>query len=151
MFNNRKETFTKTFEISDTALDGLFSGMLAGLVMEAYLTVSGILAGLPVTEALTRLSPVNGLSPTSGLLLHFAISGIYGLLFGFFIHWLLRRHVRQYWSWLAGLGYGIFLLLVAVFFVLPNSDSAIREIPIVHLAVAHLIFGLVLGIRIHKK
>jgi len=150
MFNNRKETLVKPFEIGDSAIDGLFGGMLAGFVMEIYLTLSGLLSGLHLLDALTRFSPIQGLPPISGVLLHFAVSGIYGTIFGLVIHWVTRHQTRWYLGWVAGLVYGVLQLLIVVVFILPNTDSAIGEIPLIHLAVAHLLFGLVLGLRIKR-
>lgn len=153
MFNNRKTSLLKQIEIGDTAgdlaVEGLFSGLLAGFVMEIYLILSGIAMGLNLIEALTRLSPIKGLPPVSGVLLHLAISGIYGTVFGLVVHWLPRRLLRPYWGWWAGLAYGIILLFLAEFLILPNTVTALHEFPLLHLVIAHLLFGLILGIRMN--
>ncbi|RPI31522.1 MAG: hypothetical protein EHM70_11330 [Chloroflexota bacterium] len=150
MFNNRKETLVKPFEIGDSAIDGLFGGMLAGFVMEIYLTMSGLLSDLQLSDALTRISPIQGPRPVSGVLLHFAVSGIYGILFGLVFSWVMQRQTRRHWGWIAGTAYGALLLLMAVVFILPNNDSAIGEIPLIHLTVAHLLYGLILGLSIKR-
>jgi hypothetical protein len=42
------------------------------------------------------------------------------------------------------------LLAAAALFILPNTDSALREIPRIHFIAAHLLYGLVLGLRTTK-
>ena len=48
-------------------------------------------------------------------------------------------------SSLIGLAYGLVLLLVARGLALTGAGAALREIPAWHLAIAHLVYGLVLG------
>ena len=91
MFNHYKQSISKPFELSETAVDGLFGGMLAGLIMETYLTLVGLIAGERLLEAMTQISPLDGLSPFNSILLHFAVSGVYGILFGMVYPWLFRR------------------------------------------------------------
>jgi hypothetical protein len=52
--------------------------------------------------------------------------------------------------WPAGLAYGLVLLLVAEVIVLPATGSPLRDIPIVHFALAHVIYGVVLGLLIAR-
>jgi hypothetical protein len=46
---------------------------------------------------------------------------------------------------LAGAAYGLLLLAVAKVVVLPAAGSPLVEIPTLHFAVAHVIYGIVLG------
>ncbi len=160
MIKNGKR-MEKTLGIGDSAVDGLFSGMLAGLFMEIYLILSGWFSGLSLVDALIRISPIQGLPPASSVLLHFSVSGIYGLLFGLAVYWLARNmfdpkwlafgRPLQWWGWLIGLVYGMILLAVAVLVVLPDSASPMGQIPFIHLIFAHLVYGLVLGTRIQIR
>ena len=50
------------------------------------------------------------------------------------------------WGLLAGALYGLALLAVAKLVALPAGGSALAEIPTLHFAVAHLLYGAVLGL-----
>jgi hypothetical protein len=58
--------------------------------------------------------------------------------------------LRALWPWLpgaaAGLLYGLLLYGLAQGLVLPWSRSALAAIPPLHFAVAHIIYGLALGL-----
>jgi hypothetical protein len=81
----------------------------------------------------------------SGALTHLAVASVYGILFGL-IWWALRRGLRvAVPAWLAGALYGLALLAVAQAVVLPSAGSPLAEIPTLHFALAHLVYGVVLG------
>jgi hypothetical protein len=73
------------------ASDGLFAGMLAVLAIEIFIRPAGLAAGENILNAASRISPLAGLSPLSDILLHFAVSIVYGILFGLLYHWLANR------------------------------------------------------------
>ncbi|MFQ5854280.1 MAG: hypothetical protein ACE5LU_01355 [Anaerolineae bacterium] len=77
--------------------------------------------------------------------MHPAQAAVYGALFG--VRWQLvgRRRRSSVLTVLAGLAYGLVLLLVAKAIILPGTALALREIPFVHFSVAHGIYGLVVG------
>jgi hypothetical protein len=81
----------------------------------------------------------------SGPLTHLAVASVYGILFGL-ICWVLQRGLRvTVPAWLVGAVYGLALLAVAKAVVLPSAGSPLDEIPTLHFAMAHVIYGVVLG------
>jgi len=136
-YNDRK--------MSDAALDGLFGGLVAGVVMALYLVIWGLTVGLGPSAALGMFDPSERGIALTGALTHLAVASVYGILFGL-IWWALRRGLRLgVPAWLPGMVYGLFLLLVAKAVVLPAAGSPLAEIPTLHFAVAHVIYGAVLG------
>jgi len=132
-------------KVSDAALDGLFGGLAAGVAMAIYLVVWGLTAGLGSGGVLGMFDPgLRGMA-LAGALTHLAVASVYGILFGL-IWWALRRGLRLgARAWLAGILYGLALLLVAKVVVLPAAESPLAEIPTLHFAVAHVIYGAALG------
>lgn len=136
----------------DVVLDGLFSGLLAGLVMAGSLVLSGLLRDDAIAATLSSISLDQSASPLSGALLHLSMSGIYGMLFG--LTWrYLRRFVDLsssiWWAVLLGTAYGVLLQLLAWFILLPGSGSAMMEQPFLQLSLAHLLYGLTLGLLMY--
>ena len=142
--------FGKETTLGDAAVDGLLAGGGAGLLMAAYLIVAGLVMGEGIGTMLGRFDPGQGGAPLVGALAHLATAGVYGVIFG-----LLGRFVPRGWrgrvpGWLAGLVYGLALFAVALV-LLPAVASPLQEIPRLHFAVAHVIYGLTLGFLIHRK
>lgn len=130
----------------DAAVDGLLAGALAGIVMIAYLLGVGWLAGEGPASVLARFDPAGTASPLTGTLVHLAVSAVYGLLFGVAYRLIGRaRLAGRTASVLTGLAYGLVLLLVARGLTGIDGRTALREIPAASFAVAHLVYGLVLG------
>ena len=130
----------------DAAVDGLLAGAVAGIVMAAYLVVTGLLAGEGPASVLVRFDPAKQGSPLAGAVVHLAVSAVYGLLFGLVYRLVGRGRLRGRTAGaLMGLVYGLVLLLVAQGLTAVDAGAALREIPTVHFALAHLIYGLVLG------
>ena len=149
MQNDEQLTY-KEVTLGDAAVDGLLAGGGAGLLMAAYLIVAGLAMGETVGVVLGRFDPGQGGAPLVGALAHLATAGVYGVIFG-----LLRRFVPRGWrgrvpGWLAGLVYGLALFAVALV-LLPAVASPLQEIPRLHFAVAHVIYGLTFGFLIHRK
>ena len=149
MQNDRQLTY-KEATLGDAAVDGLLAGGGAGLLMAAYLIVVGLAMGETVGVVLGRFDPGQGGAPLVGALAHLATAGVYGVIFG-----LLGRFVPRGWrgrvpGWLAGLVYGLALFAVALA-LLPAVASPLQEIPRLHFAVAHVIYGLTLGFLFHRK
>jgi hypothetical protein len=81
-----------------------------------------------------------------GLLSHLAVSAIYGMLFGVLAWPVLRRFSsRKITGWLGGLVYAILLLLLAQIAILPGTNSPLEQIPFWQWALAHGVYGLILG------
>ena len=149
MQNDEQLTY-KEVTLGDAAVDGLLAGGGAGVLMAAYLIVAGLVMGETVGVVLGRFDPGQGGAPLVGALAHLATAGVYGVIFG-----LLGRFVPRGWrgrvpGWLAGLVYGLALFAVALV-LLPAVASPLQEIPRLHFAVAHVIYGLTLGFLFHRK
>lgn len=162
----------KSKTIGDAAVDGLFSGVLAGVLMAAYLVVVGLVVGEGPGTVLGRFAGGEVTTPLVGALSHLAVSAVYGALFGAGWHLIARRWpftstLRQVQNttglsasdrlragslltWMGGLAYGVVLLVLAEVVILPRTASPLQEIPLVHWAVAHGIYGLTLGVLIHR-
>ncbi len=135
----------KETTLGDAAVDGLLAGGGAGVLMAAYLILAGLAMGEGLTTILGRFDPGGTASPVVGALTHLAVSGIYGALFGMG-WWIVPRGWRGRWTGLgAGLVYGLALFGMAVSVLLPATTSPLSEIPALHFAVAHALYGLALG------
>jgi hypothetical protein len=132
----------------DAAVDGLLAGAAAGVAMAACLVVIGLLAGEGPAVVLARFDPsgARAASPLIGAVMHLAVSAVYGLLFGLIYRLIGRgRLVGRAAGALMGLVYGLALFLLAQGLAATPAGAALREIPTLHFAVAHLVYGLVLG------
>jgi hypothetical protein len=140
---------TESLSLSDKLINGLFSGILAGVVMLGFLLLAGLALGDGLVATLTRFSvPGQETTPLANVFLHLGVSAVYGSAFGVIfhlLHWKLRYGV---WKWAAGLAFGLLLYLFASLYLLPVSGSLLMEIPAAVLAAAHALYGLVLGIWI---
>lgn len=132
--------------VGDLAVDGLFSGMAAGLAMAAVLLVAGLLDGAGIAETLGRFDPGNEASPVMGALLHLAVSGLYGAVFALGFNFLRRASpgIGRY-TWLAASVYGLALWLTAHFLLLPDLNAGLAHIAPIQFALAHLVYGVALG------
>lgn len=136
---------TRGTTVGDRAVDGLLYGIVGGVVMAIALVTGGLLAGESPATVLARFDPA-AQSALTGTLIHLAVAGVYGLLFGVVWFPIGRRLGLRQVSWLSGVLYGLLLLAVAVLVVLPASDSALSEFPVVLFGVAHVLYGLTLGV-----
>jgi hypothetical protein len=134
--------------LGNAAVDGLLSGLLAGLAMAVYLGAAALAMGERLAVMFSRFTVTAGDSPVSGFLLHLAVSGIYGLVFGFVCR-LVCRWPR--WVWLVGIAYGGLLWLLATLVLLPGAASSLSAIPVAHLVLAHLVYGGVLGLATQRR
>lgn len=140
-----KQMVARNTTIGDAAVDGLLAGIAAGIAMALYLVVVSLFGeGVAV---LNRFDP-NGASPVVGTLMHLAVAGVYGAVFGIFFNWLRRFNLP---AWLSGLAFGLVLFGVAVTIILPSSRSALAGIPMLHLGIAHAVYGLVIGIIVGQS
>jgi hypothetical protein len=136
----------------DTAVDGLLAGMMAGAGMALYLVLAGLLTGVGPLAILGLFDPARAGNALTGTLAHLAVSAIYGAIFA-----ILLKGLERIWpawhhlSWLAGLGYGLLLLAVARWLMLPAVDAPLLQAPPRHFAIAHVVYGLVLGYWLGKK
>lgn len=128
----------------DTAVSGLLSGILAGVVMAGFLVAVGFVNGESVAQILSHFGAGQGTTPLAGLLTHLAVSGIYGIVWGYLFR--IVRALLPAPAWLVGLAYGLLLFLVAqgVFLVGP---TLLTGIPSTQFLIGHGIYGLTLGLQ----
>ena len=130
----------------DAAVEGLLAGAAAGMAMAAYLVVIGLVGGEGPAVVLARFDPAKEGAPLIGAVVHLAVSAVYGLLFGLIYRLIGRgRLAGRAAGALMGLVYGLALLVVAQGLALISAGIPLREISAVHFAIAHLVYGLVLG------
>ena len=144
--NNGKTIPVQKNAVGDAIVAGLFAGLLAGLVMLAYLVITELVAGHSPLAVLGWFASGNNGVPLLGGLMHLAVSGVYGSFYG-----LIRFAIPGRWrsrlpGWLSGMLYGLRLFALAELFLLPGTGSPLLAIPAANFALAHLIFGLVLGL-----
>jgi hypothetical protein len=135
--------------LSDAAVDGLLAGAGAGILMGAYLIAAAGAAGESWRALLSGFDSNPVASPWTGALLHLAVAGVYGIVFG-----LARRLSPRRWQrvpgWFAGLIYGWALVLFAWTVLLPGAASPLLEMSFLRLAGAHAVYGLFLGILMDR-
>src|SRR5579859_4536199 len=131
----------------DAAVDGLLSGVVAGLLMASFLLAAGLLGGESWDGVLRQFDPGLAPTPLMGAVTHLAVSGVYGILFA-----SLWRPLARIWgrlpAWLAGLVYGVLLWLLAAAVTAARANAGgdwFQGIPPAQWAAAHLLYGLALG------
>lgn len=129
----------------DAAVDGLCAGFAAGWLMAAYLAGYAEWADIGATALFAAISLNDG-TPLSGLLAHSGMAVVYGTIFGVGLRWLRRWLTTP--ARTVGLGgvYGLSLAGLA-YIMQHNSEIApFVALPHVHLLIAHLAYGLGLGL-----
>jgi len=128
----------------DTAVSGLLAGIVAGVVMAAFLAGLGFAGGDSVADVLSHFGGREGASPLGGLLTHLAVSGVYGIVWGYLLR--IVRTLLAAPAWLLGLAYGLLLFLLAqgIFLVGP---TLLIGIPPLQFLIGHGVYGLVLGLQ----
>lgn len=152
MVNMKTFSKAKAAKAGDRIVDGLLAGMAAGTAMILFLILVGWMFSEPLTAVLARFSPSG--QPWQGLLLHLAISAIYGITFRLAAHF-----TGGLWGWandptlamLAGVIYGSFLWLISGLILLPLASSPFDSLPVPSFAVAHLIYGVILGMVAQRQ
>lgn len=149
MENIKEKAILNHLTLGEAAVDGLLAGVIAGLAMAITLLVASLVYGRSLMEAQSLISVGVTAEPTLGLLSHLAVSGVYGIVFGLMDYLILGKWLKQVSlgsSALLGLIYGVILWFIAVFFLLPGSISPMQSLPMSLLLIAHLVYGLVLGL-----
>jgi hypothetical protein len=135
----------KTTTVADAAVEGLLSGIAAGVLMAITLLGFGLVAGDAPGSVLGRFDPGGQEAPLTGGLAHLAVSGVYGILFGLGWH-LQQRRLPILPAWAGGLVYGVVLFGLAETLLLPATGSPLGEIPAAQFGLAHAVYGLSLGL-----
>lgn len=141
-------TTVKETRVGDAAVEGLLNGIFAGIAMAAWIVAVEWVNGVPPQTALGYFDPGENGSPLTGLVLHLAVAGVYGLVFGILTFLVLRiRGVspKSWWGPVLGALYGLVILGVASSIILPQTASELQALPLWTLTAAHLIYGLGLG------
>jgi hypothetical protein len=140
--------------LGDVVIDGLLKGILAGAAMLLYLLVTGLLLGEDPALMLARFSPEGGATPFLGSMIHLGVSAIYGVFFGlicWFLFWRRRSSPTRWILVFAGLAYGLALWLIAQFLLLPGTGSSMAQFAVGNLAIAHLLYGALLGLLVSRS
>jgi hypothetical protein len=130
----------------DTAVSGLFNGLQGGVAMAVVIIVFSLQAGegLGYLGYFSSGAPV---MPLQGLMMHLAVSCIYGMLYALGRRWTRMDHFAWLPGWLAGIIYALGLWVFGVALLLPAAKSLFLTLPWVVLFAGHLAYGLVLGLR----
>lgn len=140
----------KKKSLGDTAVDGLVAGLPAGVGMAVVLALAGLVSGRPPLVTLSYFDPTHNGRWLTGLLAHLAVAAIYGVVFA-----LLMAAVGRIRPLLAqpvvlwGMAYGLGLLMVAHGVWFTAVASPLTQIAGWQMAVAHLVYGLILGLWQH--
>ncbi len=137
--------------IGDAAVDGLFSGIGAGVVMAVYLGIVALISGEGLAVMFGRFAVGANPTPLQGLVLHLAVSSVYGVMFGLAFKSLPFMRPLHSYAPIAGFAYGLALLVIARAILLPMTNSPLGEIPLLHFAIAHALYGLVLGVLAGRR
>jgi hypothetical protein len=141
----------KRFNVGDAAVEGLLNGIIGGLVMALTLTIFSLINGDAPAALFSQFATEDTVSPAAGALLHLAVSGVYGMVFGVIA---LKLAIVQRWlprfGWLIGLAYGVILWAAGSFILLPATGSPLLMIPSLLFGFAHLVYGIVLGVMVGR-
>jgi hypothetical protein len=144
----------KPTQAIDATVDGLFAGLLAGGVMMAGLVLMGAIQGASLADTLSRFAVNAPKTPLNGLLLHLAVSSVYGMLYGVtwsFAQQWLRYRMAGWISIIEGLVFSLLLAFVAQAWIIPNTAAGLEAIPAIQFFSAHLIYGACLGWYFSRK
>jgi hypothetical protein len=144
----------KEVSFSEAIVDGLYAGVLAGLIMAAYLALTALLRSETLGVLFSRFDPTPQAAPLKGFLLHLAVSGVYGILFG--LIWFLvsnpPRSAPSAWqAVLLGTVYAAGLFFLGWTILLPASGSSLRQLPGWDFGLAHLAYGASLGYLVYRR
>lgn len=140
-------------ETRRAATGGVVAGLVGGAVLAAFLLLVNLLEGrdlwsvlkVPAAPFLGLRAQVPGfdlLAILLGALCHFAISVVWGVLFGLAFHGLRRRGTL-----VAGAFWGIVVWVGMYFVVLPmvGLGTMAAQAPVILSIVEHVLFGVALG------
>ena len=128
---------------SEAALSGILIGGLAGIPMAVYMAAAVLLGGFIFYP---------GMAVSTFVLMHIAVSSVYGLLYSLIFNFLsgsFKKTPSVGAAILGALIYASVLLSLAVLVLLPSARSAQFEIPMAHIAIAHGIYAIFLSLLIH--
>ena len=127
----------------DAAVSGVFAGLVGGLLMALVIFLFSLVAGQGPAY-LGYFSTEVPVPALQGVLMHLAVSCIYGMLYSLILH-LTRIDRSNLPGWLVGLIYALALWTLAVTVLLPVSHSIMLSLPWYVFFCGHVAYGLVLG------
>lgn len=148
---NSKRLLRQGVSPGDLAVDGLIAGIVAGAAMLVYLLGASVIEGERLGIVLSRFDPSESATPATGLLLHLGVAAVHGMVFTLGYGLIVGRLWPGVRIWLLGLGYGLVALALAYYVILPGAGSRLLELPVVHLGVAHVLYGAVVGLVVGRK
>jgi hypothetical protein len=136
-------------ETRRAATGGIVAGLVGGVVLAAFLLLVNLTQGRdfwsvfkfaasPFLGMRAQVPGFDALAVLLGSLCHFAISAIWGLLFGLAFHGLNRKGTL-----IAGAFWGIVVWVGMFFVVLPivGLGSVVSQVPVLLSLVEHVLFG----------
>ncbi len=145
-----RRVIQKQFTLGDAAVDGLLSGIAGGAVMAAFLVVTGLATGEGLAAILAHFDPGPTADPLRGAVMHLAASAVYGALFGLLWRTVSRGGQNPALAIFSGLIYGGVLFMVAERIIIPAGPSGLLAIPAWSLGLAHVIYGMSLGLLVAR-
>jgi len=118
--------------------------------MLVFLIAGGFLSGHTPAQVMGAFDTTDGL-PLRGTLIHLAVSCVYGTLFALLTRGLAGLLRSSAMVSLLGLFYGFLLWLIAVTLLRQAAASLLAVAPALVFLLAHLAYGLALGLAISRQ
>lgn len=138
----------------DLAVDGIITGIEAGLLMAAFLLGTAAWQGNSPVAVISAFSLRGSPALVTGILTHLAVSSVYGIFFTFG-YFLLSRlgfgSTNPFIGPLCGLTYGTLLFVAAEYFFFDHAATDLKNAPLFLMLVAHLVYGFSLGILVARR
>jgi hypothetical protein len=131
----------------DAVINGLFSGVLAGLAMILVLALVGSFTQSKISDLLGLFDPTGNQNIYTGGFAHLAVSAVYGLLFG--LLWKLFFLRRRMPVWIGGMVFGGLIFVFSELFISHGSGTPLLQIPALLFGISHLVYGTTLGLGFH--
>jgi hypothetical protein len=132
------------FRIEDAVINGLFSGVLAGLAMILVLALLGSYNQPKIKDLLGLFDPTGNQNFYAGGFAHLAVSAVYGLIFG--LLWKLFFFGRRIPVWIGGVIFGGLIFVFSELFISQGSGTPLFQIPALLFGISHLVYGTILGL-----
>jgi hypothetical protein len=147
-----RRTGSQANTFGDAAVDGLLAGGAAGILMAVYLAVAGLVSGDALASLFGRFDPGPSRSALTGILVHLAVAGVYGVVYGLGRRLADKsRRLARWPGWLTGPVYGLLVWIAAESVLLPGTGSPLQQLAPLVFLVAHLLYGLALGVMYARR
>ena len=146
--------YAPRLNLGDSAVDGLVAGFVAGVAMGIYLMVVGLRSRIGAWYLIETLVPLDSDNLLYTILLHLAISMIYGAVYGTVISLIRRISGQRFRSWylvVFAVIYGLALFVFARMALFSIIEQAFfSQNLLLHFLVAHVFYALVLGLLVRQ-